>query len=857
MAAAPDVGQLSASAPPARMTERVGEMGSAVPQYLRDHARELEKPSIFLADSAMRYGSVETLTLLALVATGGRCDHPALVGEARQIVKAGRADAVGPIDLPTFARVARVQASRPGPDHDFEEAADLWQAIRILRPGQPYEVGRGLPQDADRLDAQVNLAAGRFDYVERILPGLVIGEESRWMIESELLHPDHGRAESAEAWLRRFNGIFESFDLSGIALRPGAGTAFDRIEAARPVRVNDGSGPLVSVVMSVFKPDQSLLTAVRSLTAQTWPRLQILLVDDCSPAGYRPLLEEAAALDDRIELHRMPENGGTYKIRNYAMARADGDIIGFQDSDDWSHPERIERQLAPLLADPEVVATLSRSVRVFSNLSASKLGYAPMRRNVSSLLMRRDPVLTELGAFDEVRKSADSEFLERMEQHYAADHIVTLDHPLALVQLTTDSLSRTDFQFGWRDGNRVAYRQSFEHWHEHIAAGDESVRLDPGGPRRFPAPRAFTSPASGETRSCDVLMISDWRADHLRYAGADDEVRALAEASLSTELLHAEAPRFAARPRLAPAHTTMHLVQDGVASFARWEEPLIARVALVRDPELLCYPRRTDTLAVGAESVVVYAGYPPRSPENGSFVYDPAAAERGAKILLGRDPVWLPATPEIAEALVADGAQAPIAVPGHLGVVRGRRRAHRGVRGTRPIIGTTELEAGGRRDTPTVEDLLRILPDDDAYDVRIRDPLGAITPRREAKGLPPNWLLSREVALEEFVDQLDFLIGVPRRTWGPELSRAVAVAAARGCVLVLPTAYAQHLGDAAICVDDPKVVGVVDRLWQDPEGFAAQQERGYRWAEQILGSVFRRRLSAASGVPLDDRKESP
>jgi hypothetical protein len=162
------------------------------------------------------------------------------------------------------------------------------------------------------------------------------------------------------------------------------------------------------------------------------------------------------------------------------------------------------------------------------------------------------------------------------------------------------------------------------------------------------------------------------------------------------------------------------------------------------------------------------------------------------------------------------------------------------------------------RDRPTVEDLLRLFPNDDTYDVRIRDPLVVIGPKRHAKGLPANWLLSRDTPLEEFVDQLDIFVGLPRRTWGPDLSHEIAVAASRGCVLLLPPTYEQHLGDAAIYAEESAVPDVVQRLWQDPEGFIAQQQRGYAWAEQMLSpEALRQVLIAASGVPLADRRESP
>jgi hypothetical protein len=811
-------------------------MTDSVPQYLRDHARNLERRSIFIADFTMRYGSAEGLSLLALMASDGRADYDDLLAEVRAIVAAGSADGLPPIDPVTLAWIARIMGGHPGPDGRFVDAADLCQALRILRKGERLQPGQGLPGDIDRLEAQTNIAAGRLDYVERIIPELVLGEETRWMLDTELVNPTHhGPHADHEAWLDRFNWIFEHAGLSPIALPPGPGTPFDRVVSAGEPRTAAASGPLVTVVMSVFKPDQSLVTALRSLSDQTWANLQVLVVDDRSPEEYWPAIEAAVALDDRFELHRMPENGGTYKIRNFAIARAAGDFITFQDSDDWSHPERIERQMQPLLAEPRLVASLSRSVRAYENLSVNKIGYAPLRVNSSSLLFRRDPVITELGGFDEVRKGADSEFLDRVEKHFGGDRIATLEDPLALVQLTSGSLSRTDFLFGWRDGNRVAYRQAYEHFHTEVARGNESVRIEPGAPRRFPAPLSFTQPRSDEPVRRDVVVMSDWRADQPRYAGAEDEVRALVEAGLAVGLLHAEVPRYAARPRLPPSRRTMQLVQDGRAAFDRWEEPLEAGVALVRDPELLCYPRRSEGRAVKAGRVIVYAGFPPRAPEDGSFVYDPAVAERTARSLFGVAPVWQPASAAIADALVADGATAEMLPPALLGVAQVCRRAYTGMRGTtRPILGTTDLEGWATRDRPTMTDLVKLLPDDDDFDVRIRDTAGAVGSEGRARGLPPNWIVSEGPRLERFVDQLDVFVGWRRRTWGPEPLHAAAVAVSRGCVAVLDPAYEGHFGDAALYTEDQTPGSIAKQLHRSPELFRAQQERGYVWAERML-----------------------
>jgi glycosyltransferase involved in cell wall biosynthesis len=834
-------------------------MSDSVPQFLRDHARTLEKRSLYIADWTMRYGSDEGLTLLSLRATDGRCGYDELLAEAREIVASGSREGRPSIDVVTLALVAQVMAGRPGPEGDFVEAADLMRALRILRTGSGLRPGRGLPRDIDCLEAQTNIAAGHLDHVERILPELVLTDEARWMLDSELLHPDHTAGGGNEAaWLSRFNSIFERWGLTPIALEPGGGKAFDRVVPAATSATSTDPGPVVSVVMSVFKPGQTLVTALRSLSAQTWPHLQVLVVDDCSPAEYHPMIERAVALDDRFELHRMPMNGGTYKIRNYAIAVARGDFITFQDSDDWSHPERIERQLQPLLKDPSLVASMSRSIRAFENLSVSKIGYAPLRVNASSLLMRRDPVINELGGFDEVRKSADSEFVERLEKHFGRDRMTVLDEPSALVQLTRGSLSRDDFVFGWSSGSRFAYRHSFEHFHDKIARGTESVRLEPGAPRRFPAPRSFIQPPSDQPGRRDVVVMSDWRADQLRYAGADDEVGALVEAGFDVGLLHAEAPRYAARPRLSPSSDTMELVQDGRASFDSWEEPLEARIAYVRDPELLCYPCRPKGRAVRADSVIVYAGHPPRAPEDGAYVYDPVAAEVAARSLLGVDLAWQPATTAIAEALVADGAAAEVLPPALLGVAQVSRRAYAGMRGTsRPIIGTTGLEGWATRDRPTVTELVELLPDDDDFDVRIRDSAGTIDSKARARGLPPNWIVSTGPTLERFVDQLDVYMGWRRQTWGPEHLHSATVAIARGCVAVLDPAYEGHFRDAAIYTKGQAAGRIAQQLHDSPGLFEAQQERGYSWAAGVLSQdAFVRLITARLDQSSTSRKRN-
>src|SRR5205085_3306910 len=135
----------------------------------------------------------------------------------------------------------------------------------------------------------------------------------------------------------------------------------------------------------------------RSILAQSWSNVEVILVDDASPAEYQEVLDRAVALGDRIRLVRLRRNRGTYAARNAGLDAAGGEFVTFQDSDDWSHPRRLEWQVRPLLADRQVVATTSDGLAVTDQLMLTRTGVRSGRFNPSSPLVRRGVGLGKLG----------------------------------------------------------------------------------------------------------------------------------------------------------------------------------------------------------------------------------------------------------------------------------------------------------------------------------------------------------------------------------------------------------------------------------------------------------------------------
>jgi len=802
---------------------------------LRDLALHVRKSSLTVSYECARYRYEESPDLLALMASRGEMGYDEVLATVRDVL-AGRItpeQAREVLDPYPLSSLARLMASLATPLQDFTETAEITRAVRMIRTTHP------LARDAHRIEAQANLAARQFDHVQRLLDEGKLPRDSRWMAETELAHPTMGRPGSTwDGWLAALNGRLVEYGLLPVTLEDRPGTNFDRLSADVPedARVDDPNAPLVTVIMSTWKPDESFRTAVTSLVAQTWRNLEILVVDDHSPKKYDDLLESVTSMDPRITLMRMPKNGGTYKIRNHAIARSSGSFITFQDSDDWAHPERIERQVAPLLEPTGLVATHARGARMYPDLSIVKVGYSTFRVAAASMMFRRDVVLRALGGFDETRKAADTEFAERIVTVFGEEALLDLPDVLVFTQLTEGSLSRSDFEFGWHHGSRVVYADARRYWHREIEAGREPAKLEPGGPRRFPAPERFITGRKVPPKTCDVLWISDWRSGIWRYDGASAQVEAVAAAGMSTVVAHATSVRHADRDRLHKDDGIMRLAAEGLTRFAIWAEPLQARVMIVTDPELLSLSRPPASVEMSADRIVIAAGYSPAKPHGQWLTFDPAAIERNAERMFGSRPEWMPAHDGIADDLRARGATGTILPSRQFRVVPNvKRRPYTGARGgSRLIVGTTALELP-LRDRPSWAALRKRLPRDDAYDVRMRADPKVVSTVLAHRRVPPGWLIMDEsTPLRAFMRQLDVFVAIPPRSLGPVLPWSAVAAMAEGAVVVISPAFRPHLGDAALYVPAADVHDELKALAADPERLSAQRERGYAFCRDVL-----------------------
>jgi len=116
--------------------------------------------------------------------------------------------------------------------------------------------------------------------------------------------------------------------------------------------VNDR--PLVTVALPCYQAERHVTAALESLTAQTYPDLEIVAVDDGSTDRTAEILGHFANRDRRIRILCNAPNAGLIATLNRCVGEARGELIARMDADDLCVPERIERQVAFLRSRPDV-----------------------------------------------------------------------------------------------------------------------------------------------------------------------------------------------------------------------------------------------------------------------------------------------------------------------------------------------------------------------------------------------------------------------------------------------------------------------------------------------------------------------
>jgi teichuronic acid biosynthesis glycosyltransferase TuaG len=192
------------------------------------------------------------------------------------------------------------------------------------------------------------------------------------------------------------------------------------------------SKPLISVVTGTFNQERYLPEALDSVFAQTYPHYEVIVVDDASTDRTVEIVQRYGK---KIRLFRRTQNSGVCQItRNEGIHQAQGEYVAFLDHDDAWYPEKLEKQVAFMEANREILFSHTycdvmdensrvTGVRHEANLPATGPCFSALLRHcfitISTVMVRRR-LFEDIGLFNEDRAllSEDYEFFLRVAKRF-------------------------------------------------------------------------------------------------------------------------------------------------------------------------------------------------------------------------------------------------------------------------------------------------------------------------------------------------------------------------------------------------------------------------------------------------------
>lgn len=102
---------------------------------------------------------------------------------------------------------------------------------------------------------------------------------------------------------------------------------------------------LVSIGITCFNAENTISRAIKSAIQQTWPKTEIIIVDDRSVDNTALVIQETIKHHNEIKYIKHKQNLGVASARNTIISQASGEYIVFFDDDDESFVDRVEKQV--------------------------------------------------------------------------------------------------------------------------------------------------------------------------------------------------------------------------------------------------------------------------------------------------------------------------------------------------------------------------------------------------------------------------------------------------------------------------------------------------------------------------------
>lgn len=484
-------------------------------------------------------------------------------------------------------------------------------------------------------------------------------DEGKKVIEEALTkgaHPDLylALANLEETIIKRIDAINQSlrmYKLAPITLSDEEEKSFyERLTVNTPLQ-QVTEGPTVTIIIPTYNAEDAIVFVIDSLLKQTYKNIEIIAVDDCSTDGTVQEIEKYAAKDPRVKLLTTPENSGPYVARNIALNEARGELVTINDADDWSHPEKIEKQVKDFFKHPDRIANMSENARMTEQLKLYRRGMPGQYifTNMSSLMFKKKEVIEKIGYWDSVRFAADSEFIKRMIQTFGKDKIAYLKTgPLSFPMQSSSSLTgNSAFGYdGFLKGIRKEYTESQQFFHK---KAKKLYIPFPQEKRAFPVPEPMwpkREVRKGEKRKFPFVIAADFRKK--LPSPLAQFIEHLRKKKVKVGLVQMGVYDFNIRPKI---HDSVRELIDGSAvQMLVYGEKVICNILIVANPAVF-QEKQKYIPHLHAQAIHVIVPYCPRDKE---VTYELRRCAREIEAYGKTTSTWFPINDDVRKKLEQD-----------------------------------------------------------------------------------------------------------------------------------------------------------------------------------------------------------
>ena len=193
---------------------------------------------------------------------------------------------------------------------------------------------------------------------------------------------------------------------------------YDYYSSFMNYKLIDISHLLVTIIITMFNSSKTIDKCLSSIINQTHQNIEIIVIDDNSTDNSIELVEKYMETHKNIRLIKNKENRGTYYCKNRGLTNLSKNTkyIAFQDSDDYSHNERIRKQVEILyFTKGKLSVTLCERYNVLRFACISQV-YEICFDSISQVYDIE--VFQKIGYFDNSRFGADSVYLQNVLENY-------------------------------------------------------------------------------------------------------------------------------------------------------------------------------------------------------------------------------------------------------------------------------------------------------------------------------------------------------------------------------------------------------------------------------------------------------